>query len=66
MEPQSNTTNSKDQPTAKTVGPKELPRVKDTGPNLPPNNPSTQAFNINPNTFIDDEEYGLNVEDFDM
>ena len=46
--------------------PKDLPRVKDPGPNLPPNNTSTQAFNINSNTFIDDEEYGLNVEDFDM
>ena len=25
-----------------------------------------QAFNINTNTFIDDEEYGLNIEDLDM
>jgi hypothetical protein len=28
--------------------------------------PPTPTFSINPNTFIDDEEYGLNVEDFDM
>ena len=48
---------------------RELPRVREN--NNPPNSSfpygsSSQAFNINSNTFIDDEEYGLNVEDFDM
>ena len=39
-----------------------------TGATVPTGHPTqpNQAFNINPNTFIDDEEYGLNVEDFDM
>jgi hypothetical protein len=48
---------------------RELPRVREN--NNPTNSSfpyssSSQAFNINSNTFIDDEEYGLNVEDFDM
>lgn len=36
---------------------------------MPPTNPPQppgQTFNINTNTFIDDEEYGLNIEDLDM
>jgi hypothetical protein len=37
-----------------------------TGPVPTATTSSVPAFNINPNTFIDDEEYGLNVEDFDM
>ena len=65
VEPQNNT-NIPQQPPPKTNLPKELPRVKDNAQTIPPTNPSTQAFNINSNTFIDDEEYGLNVEDFDM
>ena len=28
--------------------------------------PNNQSFNINTNTFIDDEEYGLNIEDLDI
>lgn len=32
----------------------------------PPPAPNNQSFNINMNTFIDDEEYGLNIEDLDM
>jgi hypothetical protein len=32
----------------------------------PPPQPPSQTFNINTNTFIDDEEYGLNIEDLDM
>ena len=27
---------------------------------------NNQSFSINTNTFIDDEEYGLNIEDLDM
>ncbi len=37
-----------------------------TGPNPQPQPANTQSFNINVNTFIDDEEYGLNIEDLDM
>lgn len=54
------------QPQPKPVPNKELPRLKEAAQNIPQSNASTQAFNINSNTFIDDEEYGLNVEDFDM
>jgi hypothetical protein len=37
-----------------------------TGPNPQAQPANTQSFNINVNTFIDDEEYGLNIEDLDM
>jgi hypothetical protein len=43
------------------------PRARDPSqqPPNPPQSPA-QTFNINTNTFIDDEEYGLNIEDLDM
>lgn len=76
MEPQSNhpqnpTSHPPNQqpPPSRNPANRELPRVREN--NNPPNSSfpyssSSQAFNINSNTFIDDEEYGLNVEDFDM
>lgn len=48
------------------------PRARDpnqpaqNAPLPPPPQPPSQTFNINTNTFIDDEEYGLNIEDLDM
>ncbi len=44
--------------------PARPPPPTGANPQIQPAN--TQSFNINVNTFIDDEEYGLNIEDLDM
>lgn len=56
-------------PVPPTVPPGQQGPQRARDPNMPPTNPTQppgQTFNINTNTFIDDEEYGLNIEDLDM
>jgi len=48
------------------TNPAARPREPGAGQQPPPAPPNSQSFNINTNTFIDDEEYGLNIEDLDM
>ena len=48
--------------------PRDPNRPRDQG-QVPPNQAqaaNNQSFSINTNTFIDDEEYGLNIEDLDI
>ena len=47
---------------------REVPRPRDgaQGAQQPVQPANNQSFNINTNTYIDDEEYGLNIEDLDM
>ena len=56
------------QPNAPPPPARDANRPRDQAPpGQPPAQPANnQSFSINTNTFIDDEEYGLNIEDLDM